>query len=72
MQRYVSLCGTVLIAALAGCKTAEVAMTHPATGVQIVARFESFEPSAYQMQPVAAREELAAIRLPATEPIVVR
>ena len=44
---------------LSGCKTAEVAVTHPATGLHFVARIES-EPMA-----ASAAETLVAETLPA-------
>lgn len=72
MQRCSLLLGlAIFVAGFGGCKTAEVAMTHPATGVQIVARFESFEPSAYH-QPAPQDASLTGVALLANEPFVVR
>jgi hypothetical protein len=42
-----SRCFVLLAVAVCGCKSAEVAVVHPATGVQVLAKFESFEPADY-------------------------
>ncbi len=37
------------IAILSGCKTAELAVMHPASGIQIIARLQGEEPNAFGM-----------------------
>ncbi|MEX2174705.1 MAG: hypothetical protein WD872_10110 [Pirellulaceae bacterium] len=48
----------LLVVAASGCKTAEFAVTHPVTGVHVVAKFESQEPAPYDAEAVGPSTEL--------------
>lgn len=66
MRRFMILGCVAFVTLLSGCKTLEVALTHPTTGVHIVARMESQEPVISQPLPLIQRlpalEQFATVR----------
>lgn len=67
-----SRCFIILALACCGCKTAEVAVVHPATGVQVVAKFESFEPREDRQRAIPPAIGVGSLDGLGDEPFVVR